>query len=140
MERSSRQQPIPNPKLYLHLTRRESQIMDVVFRLGEVSVADVVEQLPDDPSYNTVRLTMRKLEQRGHLKHREEGQRYLYTPVVTAERAKRSAAQHLLQTFFNGSSAKAMLALLGMSSSDLTEEEVDEITALLEKARKKGQT
>ena len=125
-----------NQPLYTHLSRRESQIMDVIYRLGEASVAEVVEQMPDDPSYNTVRVTLGILEKKGYLRHRQEGQRYVYGPVISPEKAKRSAMGHLLQTFFQGSSSKAILAMLGMSDKRLTKEDLDEIAEWIEEARK----
>lgn len=123
--------------LYLHLSRRESQIMDVVFQFGEVSVADVVDRMPDQPGYNTVRNTMAILERKGYLLHRQEGQKYLYAPTGTVEAAKRSAVSHLLDTFFNGSLPQAMQAMLGSQDRDLKREDLDEISRLIEQARKK---
>jgi predicted transcriptional regulator len=122
--------------LHLHLSRRERQIMDVVFHLGEVSVADVVERIPDHPSYNTVRNTMAILERKGHLQHRQEGQRYLFAPMDSVDHAKRSAVSHLIETFFQGSRPKAVLALLGTSEPHLSQEDLDEIAAYIEQARK----
>jgi len=122
--------------LHLHLSRRERQIMDVVFHLGEVSVADVVERIPDHPSYNTVRNTMAILERKGHLQHRQEGQRYLFAPMDSVDQAKRSAVSHLIDTFFQGSRPKAVLALLGTSEPHLSPEDLDEIAAYIEQARK----
>jgi predicted transcriptional regulator len=122
--------------LHLHLSRRERQIMDVVFHLGEVSVADVVERIPDHPSYNTVRNTMAILERKGHLQHRQEGQRYLFAPMDSVDQAKRSAVSHLIDTFFQGSRPKAVLALLGTSEPHLSQEDLDEIAAYIEQARK----
>jgi predicted transcriptional regulator len=122
--------------LHLHLSRRERQIMDVVFHLGEVSVADVVERIPDHPSYNTVRNTMAILERKGHLQHRQDGQRYLFAPMDSVDQAKRSAVSHLIETFFQGSRPKAVLALLGTSEPQLSQEDLDEIAAYIERARK----
>lgn len=124
--------------LHTHLSRRESQIMDAVYQLGEASVADVVERMPDDPSYNTVRVTLGILEKKEYLKHRQEGRRYMYSPVVPAEKAKRSAMGHLLQTFFAGSPSKAILTLLDMSSAHLSDQELEEIEGLIEQAKKES--
>jgi predicted transcriptional regulator len=121
--------------VHLLLSRRESQIMDVIYNLREAGVAEVVERMPDRPGYNTVRNTMAILERKGHLKHRAEGQRYLYTPSAPVETAKRSAVSHLLDTFFNGSLPQAVQAMLGTQDRALTREDLDEIAQLIEKAR-----
>lgn len=125
--------------LLSQLSRRERQIMDVIFRLGEASVSDVVEHMPDNPAYNTVRVTMGILERKGYLKHRQEGQRYLYAPTVPLDNAKRSAVSHLLQTFFEGSPSKAVLAMLGMSANRLSRKDLDEIAGWIEDARKEAE-
>lgn len=111
--------------------------MDVIYRLGEASVASVVEQIPDKPGYNTIRVTMSNLEKKGYLKHHQEGQRYVYTPVIPTEKAKRSALGHLLKTFFAESPSKAILTLLDMSSSKLSNEELNEIVGWIEQTRKR---
>lgn len=121
--------------LHTHLSRRESQIMDAVYQLKEASVADVVERMPDEPSYNTVRVTLGILEKKGYLKHRKEGRRYVYSPMVPVEKAKRSAMGHLLKTFFSGSPSKAILTLLDMTSSKLSEEELEEISGWIDDAK-----
>jgi predicted transcriptional regulator len=125
--------------LHIQLSRRERQIMDVIFRLGEASVSDVVDRMPDEPAYNTVRVTMGILEKKGYLKHRQDGQRYLYVPTVPLDNAKRSAVSHLLQTFFDGSPSKAVLAMLGMSANRLSKEDLDEISGWIEDARKEAE-
>jgi BlaI family penicillinase repressor len=124
---------------YAHLSRRESQIMDIVYRLGEASVADVHQRMPDQPPYNSVRVTLGILEKKGYVRHRQEGQRYLYAPVVSPEKAKRSALRHLLKTFCEGSSSRAILTLLDMSSTRLSKEELDEIAEWIEQARKEAE-
>jgi predicted transcriptional regulator len=121
--------------VYLHLSRRESQIMDVVYHLGEASVADVVARMPDRPGYNTIRNTMAILEKKGYLRHRQEGQKYFYEPASPVELAKHSAVSHLIDTFFNGSLPHAMHALLGTDERRLTREDLDEIARLIEDAR-----
>jgi len=121
--------------LYFHLSRRESQIMDVLYRLGEASVSDVVGSMPDKPAYNTVRNTLTTLEKKGHVVHRQDGKRYLYAPSVPLESVKRSAAGYMLQTFFGGSPSKAIVTLLGISSNRITREGLDEIAELLDQAR-----
>ena len=124
--------------LHLHLSRRESQIMDAVYRLGEASVADVVDRMPDDPSYNTVRVTLGILEKKGFVQHREDGNRYLYAPTIPREKAKDSALQHVLQTFFEGSSSKAIIALLGLKGERLSKDDLDDISEWIEKARREA--
>lgn len=120
------------------LSRRERQIMDIVYRLGEASVSDVVENLVDAPSYSAVRATMRLLEEKGHLRHFEEGARYVYQATVNRDQASRSAMHHLLQTFFDGSPERAVAALLDVSNVDISPEELDRLSSLIEQARKEG--
>ena len=124
---------------HLHLSRRESQIMDVLYRLGEAAVADVVGRMPDEPSYNTVRVTLGVLEKKGYVTHRQEGARYVYAPAQSMEKAKRSAVSHLLQTFFEGSPPKAILALLGMPDRRLSKADLDEIAGWIDQARKEAE-
>jgi predicted transcriptional regulator len=121
--------------VHLHLSRRESQIMDAIYHLGEASVAEVVERMPDQPGYNTVRNTMAILERKGHLLHRRDGQRYLYAPRDPVDVAKTSALRHLLHTFFDGSLPQAVVALLGVSEHRLTDADLDEIARHIEQAR-----
>lgn len=124
--------------LHLHLSRRESQVMDAIYQLGEASVAEVVERMPDQPGYNTVRNTMAILERKGHLRHRRVGPRYLYAPHDPVEQAKSSALRHLLHTFFDGSLPQAVVALLGASDQRLSTEELDEIARHIEQARREA--
>lgn len=121
--------------LHFHLSRRESQIMDVVYALGKASVADVVERMPDEPGYNTVRNTMTILEKKGYLRHDKEGQKYVYSPAEPVERVKGTVASHLVRTFFGGSLPQAVLAILGSSADRLTREDLDEIARYIEDAR-----
>ena len=95
----------------VHLSRRERQIMDIVYELDQASVADVLERLPDPPSYSAVRAMLRLLEEKGHLTHEQQGARYVYRPTVSRERARRSALRHLVRTFFEGSTEGAVAAL-----------------------------
>ena len=125
-----------NGPFHTHLSRRESQIMDVIFRLGEASVADVVARMPDSPAYNSVRVTLGILEKKGYVTHRQEGQRYIYRPALSPETATRSALSHMLKTFFGGSPSKAILTLLDMSSERLTEADLDHLAEWIEHARK----
>ena len=123
-------------QLYLQLSRRESQIMAAVYQLGEASVADVVAKLPDRPGYNTIRNTMTILERKGYLRHREMGQKYLYCPTGSIDGVKRSAAAHLLDTFFGGSLPQAVQALLGTPDREITNDDLDEIARLIDRTRK----
>jgi BlaI family penicillinase repressor len=127
-----------NKALHTTLSRRERQIMDILFRRGRASAAEVMEELPGQPSYSTVRTQLRVLEEKGHARHEEEGLRYVYLPVVARHTARRSALRHLLETFFDGSSEKAVAALLGGEGSRLSEDELNRIAALVDKARKEG--
>ena len=118
------------------LSRRERQIMDILYRQGKASANDVRDAMPDAPSYSAVRAMLRVLEEKGHIKHQEEGMKYVYAPVVAAGKAKRSAVKHVLETFFEGSAEQAVAALLDVSSSRLTREELDRMAALIEKAKR----
>ncbi|MDF2774495.1 MAG: copY [Geminicoccaceae bacterium] len=120
------------------LTRRERQIMDIVYRDGEATVADVMAQLPDPPSYSAVRATMNVLEEKGHLRHRQDGPRYVYLPAVSRDRARRAALNHLLHTFFDGSPESAVVALLQMSDTTLSPSDFERLAAEVRKARQEG--
>jgi BlaI family penicillinase repressor len=120
------------------LSRRERQIMDVVYRLGRVTAAEVQEALHDPPSYSTVRALLRVLEEKGHLRHEQDGPRYVFLPTVARDKARRSALQQLVRTFFDGSTAQTVAALLGSPDSKLTDEDFDRLSRLLEKAREEG--
>lgn len=124
--------------LHAVLSRRERQIMDILFRRGRSTAADVMADLPDDPSYSTVRTQLRVLEQKGHVRHEEDGLRFVYTPVVARHAARKSALRHVIETFFDGSPEKAVAALLGGEATKLSDEQLDRITDLLAKARKDG--
>jgi predicted transcriptional regulator len=126
------------PKPELDLSRRERQIMDVVYARGEATAADVHADLPDAPSKTAVRTLMRILEEKGHLKHRQEGLRYVYQPSRRRGPAGRSAFARVLNTFFDGSLEKAVAAHLGDSAADLSDEELDRLAELIHQARKKG--
>ena len=124
--------------LHTVLTRRERQIMDVLFRRGRATAAEVMDELPGEPSYSTVRTQLRVLEDKGHVRHEEEGLRYVYMPAVARHTARKSALRHLVDTFFDGSSEKAVAALLGGEGSRLTDEELTRIAELISRARKEG--
>jgi predicted transcriptional regulator len=118
------------------LSRRERQIMDVIYGRGQATAAEVVAALPDPPSYSAVRALLRILEQKGHLRHQEDGPRYVFLPTVSRDRARRSALRNLVRTFFDGSPAQAAAALIGQG--DLSDEDVTRLAAMIDKARKEG--
>ncbi|HPT26335.1 MAG TPA: BlaI/MecI/CopY family transcriptional regulator [Bryobacteraceae bacterium] len=120
------------------LSRRERQILDILFRRGRATAAEVHTDLTDRPSYSAVRAHLRTLEEKGHVKHEAEALRYVYTPTTQPGKARKSALRHLVETFFNGSPANAAAALLDSSASRLSDEELDQLSALIEKARKEG--
>ncbi len=120
------------------LSRRERQIMDILYQRGKASATDVREAMPDAPSYSAVRAMMRVLEEKGHVKHQAEGLKYVYVPVVTRDKAKRSAVKHLLDTFFSDSPEQVVAALLDVSSTRLTQDELDRMAQLIERAKKEG--
>jgi len=118
------------------LTRRERLIMDILYRRGRATAGEVMEDLPGDPSYSTVRTQLRVLEEKGHVRHEEHGLRYVYSPAVARAAASRSALKHLVETFFDGSAEKTVAALLGGERRRVSDEELDAIARLIEKARK----
>jgi BlaI family transcriptional regulator, penicillinase repressor len=120
------------------LSRRERQIMEILFQRGKASASEVREAMDDAPSYSAVRAMLRVLEDKGHVRHQEEGLRYVYLPTVAKDKAKRAAVKHLLDTFFNNSPEQIVAALLDISSTDLTPAELDRMAAMIEKARKEG--
>ena len=120
------------------LSRRERQIMDILFERGSIPASEIRARLPDPPSYSAVRAMLRVLEEKGHLKHQAEALRYVYVPVVTREKAKRSAVKHLLDTFFSDSPEQVVAALLDVSSKRLTQEELDRMAEMIEKAKREG--
>lgn len=117
------------------LSRRERQILDVIYNLGRATAAEVLERLPDAPTYTTVRGLLRVLESKGHVKHEEESGRYVYFPTTNKQRAAKSALRHVVSTFFDGSPSAAMAALLG-SERRLSEDEIERLAELVERARK----
>jgi len=123
----------PKP-LHTALTKRERQIMDVLFRLGRATAADIMDSLPDAPSNSTVRTQLRVLESKGYVHHDEEGLRFVYSPRVPRHSARRSAVKHLIDTFFDGSSVKLVAALLG-GDNRISDEELDRIAELVRSAK-----
>jgi len=120
------------------LSRRERQIMDILFQQGKASAAEVRAAMSDAPSYSAVRAMLRVLEEKGHVKHQAEGLKYVYLPVVAREKAKRSAVKHLVDTFFSDAPEQVVAALLDVSSRRLTPEELDRMAEMIEKARREG--
>ena len=120
------------------LTRRERQIMDVLYKLERASVADVLGKLTGQRNYSTVRAQLRVLEEKGHVRHEEHGLRYVYIPTVPRDEARRSALHHLVETFFEGSSEKLVAALLGGEAARISPEEFDRIARLISKSRKES--
>jgi len=120
------------------LSRREREMMDIVFRLGKVTASEVMEAMPDPPSYSAVRATLRILEQKGLVRHETDGPRYVYSPKVNRERARRSAVHHLVATFFDGSAAGLVATLLDGSSGNLSDDDIRRIETMIANARKEG--
>jgi predicted transcriptional regulator len=121
-----------------NLSRRERQIMDVVYRVGRASVGDVLERIPDPPSYSAVRALMRILEEKQHLRHEQDGPRYVYLPTVPRDTAQRSALSHLVRTFFHGSTEAAVAALLELEDGTLSDAELTRISDIVDQARRQG--
>ena len=126
-----------NPKPHA-LSRRERQIMDILYRLERASVGQVLRELSDKPSYSTVRAQLRVLEEKGHVRHEEHGLRYVYVPAVPRDVARRSALRHLVETFFEGSTEKVVAALLGGEVTRVSPEELGRLARLISKGRKEG--
>jgi predicted transcriptional regulator len=123
-----------NPS-YSALTRRERQIMDILYRRGRAIAAEVMEELSGDPNYSTVRTQLRVLEEKGHVRHEEVGLRYVYEPAVPRRSARKSAMRHLVETFFDGSAEDAVAALLGGEGAKLSDEQLDRIANIVTKSR-----
>jgi len=120
------------------LSRREREMMDIIFRSGRATAGEVMAAMADPPTYSAVRATLRVLEQKGLLRHESEGTRYVFRPTVNRDHARRSALDHLLATFFDGSAANVVATLLERSSGDLSESELDRMASLIREARKEG--
>ena len=120
------------------LSRRERQIMDILYRRGRATAADVMREMPGEPNYSTVRTQLRVLEEKGHVRHEEEGPRYVYSPAVPRSSARRSALKHLVRTFFDGSPEQVVAALLGGEAAKISDEDLARIEALVANARKGG--
>jgi predicted transcriptional regulator len=120
------------------LSRRERQIMDILYQRGKSSASEVLEAMPDAPGYSAVRAMLRVLEEKGHVRHQAEGLKYVYVPTVARDKAKRSAVKHLLDTFFKDAPEQVVAALLDVSSTRLTRAELDRMAEMIERAKKEG--
>jgi predicted transcriptional regulator len=126
------------PKAATTLTRREREIMDVIYRLGRATAVEVLEKMPDPPSYSAVRTFLRLLEEKGQVRHVEDGPRYVYMPTVPRGDARRSALAHVVRTFFAGSVEQAVATLVESSRSKLSQEELNRLAEVIERAKKEG--
>jgi predicted transcriptional regulator len=120
------------------LSRRERQIMDIIYELQEATAARVLERLPDPPSYSAVRALLKVLEEKGHLTHKQDGPRYVFIPTLPREEARENALKHLLKTFFDNSTEKAVAAILDISEDNLSDDDYDRLSRLIDSARKEG--
>ena len=123
---------------HIDLSRRERQIMDAIYRMEKATAAEVMDSIPDAPSYSAVRALLRILEEKGHLTHDKVGPRYVYRPTVSLERAKKTAMRHLLSTFFEGSVSQAVAALLDVQNRELDEAELDRLAEIISEAKTEG--
>ena len=124
--------------LHSTLSRRERQIMDILYRLGRATANEVMAELPGEPSDSTVRTQLRVLVNKGHVRHEEQGLRYIYSPTVPRHTVRQSALRHLIETFFEGSAEKMLSTLLGSGRSKLSDEELNRLADLIDKAKKGG--
>ncbi|HJZ96424.1 MAG TPA: BlaI/MecI/CopY family transcriptional regulator [Candidatus Solibacter sp.] len=122
-----------------NLSRRERQIMDILYRRGKASAQEILEAMPDPPTYSAVRAKLRVLEEKGHVRHQEESLRYVYLPVVARESARKSALRHMVTTFFSGSVQDTVAALLDLSAAKLSSADLDRISEMIEQAKKEGE-
>ena len=125
------------PEAAVGLSRRERQIMDVIYRRGRATAAEVLADIPDPPSYSAVRAMLRLLEEKGHVRHEQDGPRYVFVPIVHRDRARRSALTHVVRTFFDGSATEAVAALLN-DGGKLSAAELDRLSAMIDQARQEG--
>ena len=129
---------VPNSNADRDLSRRERQIMDILHRSGRATAAEVLDGLPDAPSYSAVRALLKILETKGHVKHEEEGRAYVYLPIVRRTDARQSALSHLLKTFFDNSAEQAVAALLAIKGEKMSDAELNRMSKLIEEAKKEG--
>ncbi len=125
-------------RLESNLSRREREMMDIIYKAGSATAAEVLEAMASPPSYSAVRATLRVLEEKGHLKHKQEGRRYVYVPTVPAIRARQSALRHLMKTFFDGSVHSTVAALLDLQATKMSKEDLDRLGSMIDEARKEG--
>jgi len=128
---------MPSPTL-LELSPRERQVMDAIYRLGRGTVAEIIDEMEDPPSYSAVRAVLRVLEEKGHAIHEQDGPRYVYRPAIAPDRARKSALKHLVRTFFDGQPEAAALALLKMSDAEVSPAEIERLAGRVEAARREG--
>lgn len=121
-----------------NLSRRERQIMDIIYQRAQATAMEIMENLPDPPGYSAVRAMLRLLEEKGYLKHQQDGLRYVYLPTVSRDRARQSALKQMLQTFFDDSTEDAVATLLDISKSKLSKADLDRLSKLIDEARKEG--
>ena len=127
-----------SPRPHLDLSRRERQIIDILYSQGRATAAEVQTALPDPPSYSAVRAMLRILEEKGHIRHEQDGPRYVYVPTVARDTVKQSALRHVLTTFFEGSAEQAISALLGDKGAQMSDAELDRLAKLIDQALKSG--
>lgn len=120
------------------LSRRERQIMDALYTLGAATVGEVMDRMPDPPSYSAVRATLRVLEEKGHVKHKQDGPRYLYLPTVSRDKAQSTALKHLVGTFFGGSVEQAVMALLSMPETKMSDDQLEKLAEQVRRAEEEG--
>ena len=120
------------------LSRRERQIMDALYTLGEATVGEVMDHIPDPPSYSAVRATLRVLEEKDHVKHKQDGPRYLYLPTVPRDKARSHALKHLVGTFFGGSVEQAVMALLSMPETKMSDDQLEKLAEQVRQAEEEG--
>jgi predicted transcriptional regulator len=123
-----------------NLSRRERQIMDILYQRGRASASEIQEAMPEPPTYSAVRAKLRVLEEKGHIRHEEEALRYVYVPTVARDNARRSALRHMLSTFFENSVEQAVAALVDLSAANLSRQELDRISSLIDDARKEAES
>ncbi len=125
-------------EIHATLSRRERQIMDIIYQRSQATAAEVMEHLPDAPSYSAVRALLRVLEEKGHVRHKQDGPRYVFLPTVSRDRAQKSALRQVVGTFFEDSAEQTMVALLDMTAKDMSDAELDRLSEVIQQARKEG--
>lgn len=126
------------PSVLQQLSRRERQVMDVIFGMGQATANDIMQRLPGSPSNSTVRMLLRILEEKGHLVHRKDGRQFVYTSTLSPEKVKSSAIRHLVKTFFGGSTIQAVTALIDQADKSLSEQEIGELREIIEQTKQEG--